>query len=189
MLKMVWSTELQKAAQHWADLCYRNHSLQEQRLHNGEPCGENIVTSPECIHWTRAIQEWMDEAKFLDFGKGIIGDAAVGHYCQAMTDYTFQVGCGVSKCKTGSQEEMFYVCRYFPAGNREESLYTPYAVGEPCSMCKEYCDTSLNLCTNFCEHTDTFQNCEEVAKYRKDLCSGPDKDGCKAKCLCPNRRS
>ncbi|XP_071995770.1 cysteine-rich venom protein ophanin-like [Engystomops pustulosus] len=167
MQKMHWDPKLGHMAQGLTNKCNINHSAEFQRLYEGSPCGENILTSPVPISWKAAVKRWEKEKNFLDFGVGAIDGEVVAHYTQLAAGNTYTVGCSVSLCPVDNTEVVFYVCLYYTIGNKASALYTPYIPGEPCSSCETACD-GYNLCTNYCEHYDFFENCKEAEVY--DLC-------------------
>lgn len=117
LVPLVWSDELARQAQRWADRCAFDHS-------RGQGYGENIYargkhdSTPE-----RAIQSFADEAEFYDYARNAcMPGKECGHYTQVVWAASTSVGCAVSHCETNSpfpgfSSWDFWVCQYLPAGN------------------------------------------------------------------------
>lgn len=109
---IVWSNEVAKSAQAWAD------SLQSKGCpleHSGGQYGENI-------YWARgftptmydAVTSWGDEKFDYDYATNSCTAGKVcGHYTQVVWENSQYVGCGSAKC----DDETVVVCQYNPAGN------------------------------------------------------------------------
>ncbi|XP_077341307.1 cysteine-rich secretory protein 2-like [Lithobates pipiens] len=184
MLQMTWSDKLMESAERWAKTCNLNHSEVKDRNDDGIPFGENILSSPACVKWTMAIKQWYNERVNLIWGVGPKGDSITGHYLQMVTDHTFNMGCAMNTCNVNGTNYGFFVCQYWPPGNRPSSLYTPYDKGEPCSQCPKACSESGKLCLNSCGTPDTARNC--LAVKSAGQCE-QHLDECKATCLCKNK--
>ncbi|XP_072263471.1 cysteine-rich secretory protein 2-like [Pyxicephalus adspersus] len=184
MLKMRWSEDLRESAQKWADTCNLNHSEPKDRSKNGLAYGENILMSSVCIPWHLTILQWIFEGINLIYNVGPKNNSVVGHYTQAVTDSTYEVGCGMSQCHKDGNFTAFLVCQYDPAGNQPTSLYKPYDEGPWCGACPNDCDESGKLCTNFCPYRNKAGNCEQIKQM--NLCEHFE-DECGAMCICKNK--
>jgi len=151
--ELVWSADLAKGAQAWADKCVFEH----QHI-AGE--GENLYWAaphnhPDDYYIGRALTSWMREKHLNDgtFDCCFHGGGCC-HYTQVVASRSKSVGCGVAACAllkdgTGAvtaHNAAYVVCDYAPMGN----LHTPtshaaYASGAPCSHCAtgDNCDDGL----------------------------------------------
>ncbi|KAL1771409.1 cysteine-rich secretory protein 1-like [Sigmodon hispidus] len=183
LLKMQWNYDAQANAERWASQCNYKHSSQEIR-NIGIKCGENLFMSNFLASWSYIIQDWYDESKNFNFGKGPKKpNKQVGHYTQLVWNTSHQLGCAIAECP---EEELkyFYVCHYCPPGNYIRRQYVPYTRGEPCALCPDDCED--NLCTNRCNHEDKYSNCLNLKKSL--TCKHPTvKKDCKATCNCQGK--
>jgi len=109
---LTWSTELEAAAQKWANNC--------KFVHSGGavgPYGENLSAGTgSAFGISQAIQLWIDEES--DYNPA---NPQYSHFTQMVWKGTTQLGCAVAQCdgifdpKYGKAK--FYVCEYNPAGN------------------------------------------------------------------------
>jgi pathogenesis-related protein 1 len=107
---LTWSSELEAAAQKWAD------HLRDEGCgfeHSSTDYGENLAAGttgampPEGV-----VQMWYDEKSKFDFKHGGFG-MDTGHFTQLVWVGTTQVGCGMSQCNGFD----VWVCNYAPPGN------------------------------------------------------------------------
>jgi uncharacterized protein YkwD len=105
---LVWSENLAKGAQGWADACVFEHAT--------GPYGENLS-------WWQGgndtpadrVRDWYSEIKDFDFAAPDRNDYSVtGHFTQIVWRGSRELGCGVSVCSGGAK---MLVCRYSPPGN------------------------------------------------------------------------
>merc|ERR1711970_1522514 len=122
MREMVWSSELEKIAQSWADNCEFKHNK-----NRGENIGENIA--------------WSANSRIQD-------KTAVENEVLAMIQRFYdEVGCGLVYYKNGRMNEVFLVCNYKVAGNvRTREMYR---VGEACSACQANQSCNDGLCGQY----------------------------------------
>ncbi|XP_034555832.1 cysteine-rich secretory protein 2-like [Notolabrus celidotus] len=181
MLKISWSSEAAANAQKWANTCSIKHSSAGQRKISTSGCGENLFLSTHKNSWSSAIQSWYDEVKDWQYGVGPIHGKEVGHFTQLDWYRSNHVGCGVAHCP-GEKFNYFFVCQYCPPGNYQ--LATPFKKGPSCGDCPDSCED--RLCTNPCEYSDKYSNCQKlVKKYgctHKTLVTG-----CPASCSCSDK--
>lgn len=150
MQKMVWSDELQRSAQNFANSCPTGHS--------GTPgVGENIFW-----YWTTvnikdlnqygisASQGW--EKEFQEYGWPYekydrnLYEGGISHATQMAWANSNQIGCGVTQCPDGSWKKITVVCQYKPPGNYFGQMI--YDDGPTCSNCPKgtSCESSTGLC-------------------------------------------
>ncbi|TWT60753.1 CAP domain-containing protein [Rubinisphaera italica] len=113
---VVWSNEIAKYAQDWADQLAASQNFQHRtpRIY-----GENIAwgwTGRRGYNATEATRYWADEKRFYTFG-GPINDFN-GHYTQMIWGNTRQIGCGKADyIDAQGNLNTIYVCNYDPPGN------------------------------------------------------------------------
>nr|XP_033791826.1 cysteine-rich venom protein tigrin-like [Geotrypetes seraphini] len=179
MLKMKWNATLANTAKLWANICSQNHSPNDQKKINGFSSGENLYMSQAAEPWTNIIQSWYREGANFEYGKGSINGKATGHYTQVVWYRSNEIGCAFAHCPT-SKYNHYYVCQYFPAGNVEQIINTPYKKGNLCKNCPNNCENGL--CTNPCLYLDKYFNC---ADFHTDGACDPDLgNSCPATCNC-----
>ncbi|XP_075125722.1 cysteine-rich venom protein-like [Leptodactylus fuscus] len=185
MQRIAWNKTLAKIAKRIAATCSLNHSEPHERLLNDNPCGENIAISPFPVPWRNIITIWDNEKYNFTYGGGAKNGTVTGHYTQISAANTFICGCAVTKC-VKEMDYYFYVCNYYTAGNRPGKEAYPYTKGEPCSLCDTACDGN-NLCKNYCEHQDDYQNCGEAIE--RNVCDHPVMlKNCTETCLCKRKK-
>lgn len=108
---LVWSSELAKVAQKWADTlkskgCMFGHSP-------GAKYGENLAAGTSgALDPESTVAMWYDEVKKYNFKTGAFS-METGHFTQVVWTTTKSVGCGVVTCKGND----IHVCNYDPPGN------------------------------------------------------------------------
>ncbi|OQV24863.1 putative Cysteine-rich venom protein pseudechetoxin-like [Hypsibius exemplaris] len=199
MLKLNWDAEIQGTAQTWADQCVFQHpsSYVEKAavLKTSKfSLGQNIAMATGAINWTSIIDLWAGEAKRFKFGQPPASGTVVGHYTAMVWAASSAVGCAYALCPAGkitSGPSHIFVCNFGPAGNVAPNQFKPYEVGTKCSKCAKSCEDEL--CTNPCNYTNDYSNCEISAAYsalfpngckNAEAVNAPFKSGCKATCLC-----
>ena len=122
MTKLVWDSALASEAQVWANKCIFQHD-------NKISVGENIyaiASSRDDIDpidgILRGLENFYEEHLDYNFSKGKCSTVgSCGHYTQMVWAQTLSVGCGHAECSDifppRLPYQMFYVCRYSPAGN------------------------------------------------------------------------
>merc|ERR1712212_1404950 len=146
MREMVWSSELEKIAQSWADNCDFKHNKNR---------GENIAWSSNSRIQDKTavenevlamIQRFYDEV--VKFNSKDINPfkfaKSTGHYTQLVWADTDEVGCGLVYYKDGGMNDVFLVCNYKVAGNVRTGEM--YRVGEACSACQANQSCNDGLC-------------------------------------------
>ena len=114
---LVWSDEVAKTAQRWANElakrgCEMEHSQGKGEFANGY--GENLYWSDGMANTPdKIVDSWASEIEFFNEGTGKCKGGVCGHYTQVVWKKTTAVGCAMAKC--GSQE--IWVCNYNPPGN------------------------------------------------------------------------
>merc|ERR1712183_543286 len=150
MKEMVWSSELEKIAQSWADNCNYKHN--ENR---GDNIGENIALNSKSWTLDKAavekevlgmIQRFYDEV--VEFKSQDINPfkfaKSTGHYTQVVWADSCEVGCGLVYYKDGGMNKEFLVCNYKVAGDVRDGEM--YQVGEACSACQANQSCNDGLC-------------------------------------------
>lgn len=115
---LVWSANLARSAQRWADALSAN--LQFKHDTGNHTQGENIfMGTAGMFSLTEMVDAWGSERRY--FHNGTFPDVSttgnwfdVGHYSQMVWRTTTSVGCGGA---TGSDGYYRFVCRYGPHGN------------------------------------------------------------------------
>jgi hypothetical protein len=106
---LVWSKDLAKVAQSWADKLGARCALQ----HSSGDYGENLAAgSVELMGPGQVAEMWYSEIDKFDFAKGGFS-GETGHFTQLVWRGTQRLGCGVSSCKS----LRIWVCNYDPPGN------------------------------------------------------------------------
>lgn len=117
LVPLVWSEELAREAQAWADRCVDEHSSDRSYGENLYSRG-NHSSTPEHV-----VASFAAEAQHYDYATNTCAAGEVcGHYTQIVWAGTTAVGCAVSHCETntpfpGFPQWDFWVCRYAPPGN------------------------------------------------------------------------
>lgn len=109
----VWSEDLAKISQQWADKLGKSCKMAH---HQGElPFGENLFISSVPTSINSAVKVWADEEGIYDYKNNKCTSAKeCKHFTQIVWKGTTDVGCGTARCSNNSQ---IWVCGYFPAGN------------------------------------------------------------------------
>jgi hypothetical protein len=115
---LVWSGELARSAQRWADALSANLQFEHDRQNHTQ--GENIwMGTIGMFSLTEMVDAWGQERK--SFHNGTFPEVSttgnwfdVGHYSQMVWRATTSVGCGGA---AGSDGYYRLVCRYGPPGN------------------------------------------------------------------------
>jgi len=107
---LVWSAEVARSAQRWADsLAARGCAFE----HSRSSYGENLAAGTEgALGPAEAVEMWYAEAKKYDWRAAKFSMTA-GHFTQVVWVGSRSLGCGISRCKGMA----IYVCQYDPPGN------------------------------------------------------------------------
>ncbi len=109
---LVWSKELAKVAQSWADELKRNQCAFD---HSQNKYGENLAAGTDRImDANHAVAMWYEEKKDYDFKSGGFSMQA-GHFTQLVWIASERLGCGNMTCN-GLK---VWVCNYDPPGNMQ----------------------------------------------------------------------
>ncbi|XP_052700505.1 GLIPR1-like protein 1 [Crassostrea angulata] len=129
MRKMMWSDELAKIAQTWANKCKLEHnSLRSQESSTWHYVGENIYWSTRNHTPEYIVSHWYAENTHYTFADQSCSSRC-GHYTQVVWASTEYVGCGTAHCG----HNYFTVCDYGPGGNFRGE--TPFTKGTYASLC------------------------------------------------------
>ena len=105
---LTWSTEVAATAQAWANRCVFDHDY-------NSGLGENLAWGTE-LSARQAVQLWYEEISEYNYASPGFGPA--GHFTQVIWRGSRQLGCGKAIC----QGEVYWVCRYSPAGNDDDEF-------------------------------------------------------------------
>jgi uncharacterized protein YkwD len=100
-----WSNEVAATAQVWANRCVFDHD------HNSE-FGENLAWGQQ-LSAAESVKLWYEEISQYNYASPGFGPA--GHFTQVLWRGSRQLGCAKATC----HGDVFWVCRYSPAGNYE----------------------------------------------------------------------
>jgi len=154
MRELVWSDELARIAQGWADQC--DCVFQENQVYpcfheptggkdrspvKGRSGGQNIawgLFGGQSRDWTNRAVSWYNEVNDFNSSRiaefnGSVGGPVTGHYSQYVWADTRQVGCGIMVSKVKAYTFHYLACDYFPPGNVNGRPV--YRQGGPCSAC------------------------------------------------------
>ncbi len=116
---LVWSEELSRYAQEWADYLVENGCQLEHRSslgrQDGKDYGENLAMSSGYYSAKDGSESWYSEIK--DFRNPVLNSSnwySTGHYSQMVWRNTKEIGMGSAKCKNGFT---IVVANYNPSGN------------------------------------------------------------------------
>ncbi|NP_956764.1 cysteine-rich secretory protein LCCL domain-containing 1b [Danio rerio] len=142
---MVWDTELERSAEHWAHTCLWEHGPSHLLTRIGQNLG---------AHWGRDrpptfhVQAWYDEVR--DFSYPYPQECnphcpyrcsgpVCTHYTQLVWATSNKIGCAINVCYNMNvwgmiwAKAVYLVCNYSPPGNWWG--HAPYKHGTPCSAC------------------------------------------------------
>ncbi|XP_039941623.1 peptidase inhibitor 16 [Hirundo rustica] len=170
MMKMIWDTDLEVAAQIHAKNCIWGQ--------NGGRGRANLFATASALDVKLAIEEWNREWKFYNLKTSECDPRQTcDNYTQVVWAETTRVGCGKSSCKKidgiKTENAQLLVCKYYPPGNRKDKL--PYMEGPSCERCPTGTVCENNLCVSA---RDAKPKTNSV-KTRVD----PPKDGAPRTCL------
>ncbi len=151
MMKLVWSKDLARKAQNWADNCVMGHNPDHSSA-DWDWVGENMAfatyTNP-----LEMLSMWEGEKAIFDYNSNRCSPdprnvllRSCGHYTQMIWGDTKEVGCGFTTNCRNSNMPSRLVCNYGEGGNwRGEK---PYSTGRRCSDCpRQYKKCSEGLCS------------------------------------------
>ncbi|KAJ4823029.1 hypothetical protein Tsubulata_009239 [Turnera subulata] len=108
---LTWDNTLADYAQNYANQRVVDCNL----VHSGGPYGENIAWSSGDMSGTAAVQMWVGEKAFYDYGSNsCAAGEQCGHYTQVVWRNSERVGCAKVRCNSGGT---FIICSYDPRGN------------------------------------------------------------------------
>lgn len=119
LLPYVWSDELAKSAQVWADYLAANNQFK----HSDVEYGENLWRGTTGAYSLKdMVDAWGAEKKDFVYGlfPHVTKGGMVGHYTQIVWRYSYQVGCALAE----GHGKTYLACHYDPAGNYEGEV--PY---------------------------------------------------------------
>jgi len=114
---LVWNDKLAKAATRYAAQMAKTGDFEHSADTPGvAPEGENLwMGTRNAFAYGNMIGAWVDER--TDYVNGTGDFEATGHYTQVIWRGTTEMGCAVSQ----DPNYEYLVCRYFPAGNVEDT--------------------------------------------------------------------
>src|SRR4028119_2100846 len=107
---LVWSAEVARRAQRWADALATNGC----RFEHSGAYGENMARGIAGVHDDpeEIVDLWYREISVYDFAREDFA-RSTGHFTQMVWLTSQRLGCGTSTCKG----RRIWVCHYDPAGN------------------------------------------------------------------------
>jgi pathogenesis-related protein 1 len=108
---LIWSEDLSKVAQKWADNLAKTCNM----YHSSTDYGENIYWTMTTATPVDVVTLWADEKQYYSGQK--ISESnymKFGHYTQLVWYDTTEIGCAKATCKGGGE---IWVCNYNPPGN------------------------------------------------------------------------
>ncbi|XP_011658861.1 basic form of pathogenesis-related protein 1 [Cucumis sativus] len=98
-------------------LQYANQRINDCSLvHSGGPYGENIAWGMPDLSGTAAVEMWVNEKEFYDYGSNTCAASRVcGHYTQVVWRNSVRIGCAKVICTNNGGT--FITCNYDPPGN------------------------------------------------------------------------
>ncbi|XP_020318869.1 cysteine-rich secretory protein LCCL domain-containing 1b [Oncorhynchus kisutch] len=142
---MVWDTDLERSAEHWAHTCLWEHGPQHMLTQIGQNLG---------AHWGRDrpptfhVQAWYDEVRDYSYPYPQecnpdcpfrCSGPVCTHYTQMVWATSSHIGCAINICYNMNvwgmiwTKAVYLVCNYSPPGNWWG--HAPYKHGSPCSAC------------------------------------------------------
>ena len=115
---LIWSAEISRYAQDWANNLANNGGCQLRHRSSSENTkgyGENIALGYSGYNALDSSKAWYSEIK--DFQNVVLDNSnwyAAGHYTQMVWRKTAKVGIGIAKCTNGAS---IIVANYDPPGN------------------------------------------------------------------------
>ncbi len=125
---VVWSDELARHAQEWADRLRDNRAcgLEHRPIQGAfaRKYGENLYragalrwstgkTEPVSVSPAQVVEEWISEKQYYDYANNRCSGVC-GHYTQVVWAASTNIGCARAVCPDDSQ---IWVCNYDPPGN------------------------------------------------------------------------
>jgi uncharacterized protein YkwD len=103
---VVWSGELAKNAQDWANACTEAHA---------GTGGENLCMSSALQTPQWVVDYWYSEEPDYNYSNPGYS-STTGHFTQVVWKSTQKIGCAHAECPSAAWRH-YWVCRYSPAGN------------------------------------------------------------------------
>lgn len=154
MMELVWSEELARGAQLWANQCQFSHDHVANCKYNW--IGQNLyqsgsfgmTASTAGASWKEAVDAWYSEVSLFNGQTDSFGfSASTGHFTQIVWAKTSEVGCGYvahSNPNMGGNAK-YYVCNYGEGGNFAGNPL--FITGPPCSKCPSGTTCKDGLCS------------------------------------------
>jgi len=174
MVKMYWDYNIAAVAQHFASACPDHHDGNRKVAGYDIGIGQNLAWGYGS--WVSAIGGWHGEVDDFEMGVGSVpGGGAVGHYTQVVQHHAIRIGCGYADCAGWKT----YVCNY---AHGQGGYSTPYAVGESCAKCPDFCQNNLcdcgsKICQNGGSLNITSCQCECSGLHTGENCQSIDCSG------------
>lgn len=112
--EMEWDSDLERAAQKWADRGDFSHSSSSWRQSEaGFAAGENLATASYEQSPAEATKAWYAEIELTDGGVVKSFTSGTGHYTQVVWKTSTKLGCGSANGGMGTLN----VCQYAEPGN------------------------------------------------------------------------
>lgn len=111
---MEWDSNLERAAQKWAERGDFSHSTSNWRKNEvGFSAGENLATASYAQTPEEATKAWYAEIELTDGGVVKSFSSGTGHYTQVVWKTSTKLGCGQANGGMGTLN----VCQYAEPGN------------------------------------------------------------------------
>jgi len=160
MKKLVWSLELERIAQRWADQCSQGseHDALREKL-DGTTVGQSVFhvssTTRTNDHESAmaellgGLEVWYNQRKSIGFNPGHIKEfwrhSGIEEYSQLIWAETEEIGCGMVYWQADDGYDNILICNYAKGGNQKGRYI--YTIGKPCSSCPaEFSDCETGLC-------------------------------------------
>ncbi|KAI3881944.1 hypothetical protein MKX03_029547 [Papaver bracteatum] len=108
--RLVWNNNLAAYARNYANQRSGDCSL----IHSGGPYGENIAMSTGFLSPADAVNMWVSEISYYDYGSNSCQGGECRHYTQVVWRNSVRLGCASVTCNSGGT---FVICNYDPPGN------------------------------------------------------------------------
>ncbi|KAI5661236.1 hypothetical protein M9H77_20559 [Catharanthus roseus] len=109
---MTWDNRLEAYALDYAN---KQKGGCPNLVHSGGPYGENLAASSGDFSSKQAVDLWVAERQYYDYGSSSCRGGACGHYTQVVWRNSLRLGYARVRC---SNNNWWFVIRYYaPAGN------------------------------------------------------------------------
>jgi hypothetical protein len=193
MINLVWSDEMSRVAQAYANQCIWAHGMLYDCSNNR--VGQNLFVTANAagypaLNITDVVTQWNNERNYWNFATATCATGQeCGHYTQNVNARSAQVGCGFAQCPTITvsgqtwKNAILVVCDYTPPGNVQGQAM--FVSGPTCSNCDSdntgagyKCQN--NLCTKCTPATDPACKCGTPLSCQ----NGMNWDATKCACNC-----